>query len=919
MARSRRRPTELAVNIGETIGRYQVLAKLGEGGMGEVYRARDSKLGREVAVKVLPDAVAGDTDRVARFEREAKALAALNHPHIASLFGLEDSGSRHVLVMELVDGETLADRLANGPIPLAEALLLARQIADALEAAHERDIVHRDLKPANIKVTPEGAVKVLDFGLAKAMDRGLGTSSDLSLSPTLSVHSTQAGLILGTAAYMSPEQAKGLPADHRSDVFSFGCVLYELLTGRQPFPGDSVTDVLASVLAREPEWTTLPATLDPRLTRLLRRCLAKSRRQRWQAMGDVRAEIEFIVAEPAAANPAPIATASPVPPLWKRALPAAAVVVLSSAIAGGLAWSLRPAAAPPQVVRFSVPLSAESALYTNFNRQVLALSADGKSVVFAGDKVYIRPVSEATAQPIPGTEGMTSSTHPAFSPDGRTLVFWAASDRTLKRLTLGSNSITMLCPLAEGGLGLTWQGDNIYFADQGQGVKRVSANGGKVEVVVPLTGREEIYGPQLLPDGDTLIFTLGTRSMPSWDQARIVAQSLSTGQRTVLVENATDGRYVRTGHLLFGRGGVVFAVPFDTTRRAVVGEPIAVLEGVRRAAPGTTGAVHYAVSDNGSLVYLPGLVAAGASLQLALFDRTGAAESLNVPLGPYYNPRVSPDGTMLAVGTDDSKEAAIWIYGFAKSSAARRLTFGGRNTSPVWSADGRRVTFQSTREGDASIWWQRADGTDAATRLTRPEQGASHTPQSWSPDGKHLLFDEARSDRVAIMDWSLADGKATLFSSVESETPSDATFSPDGKWVAYSVRPVANTTQAIVYVEPYPRTGARYQISKVEEDGHHPAWSPDGREIFYTPGPGNRFLAVPITPTPTFAFGDPVLIPRPFVNAPPSAARTYDIVHDGKRFLGLRTDIGSNGLPMAPQIQVVLNWFEELKARVPTK
>jgi serine/threonine protein kinase len=595
----------MTLSPGARIGVYEVVSLLGAGGMGEVYRARDTKLGREVAVKVLPDGMTDDADRVARFEREAKALAALNHPHIASLFGLEENASRRLLVMELVEGETLADHVARGPLPVGEALVIARQIADALEAAHERGIVHRDLKPANVKVTPGGAVKVLDFGLAKAMDLGGGSTPDLSFSPTLSMRGTQAGLILGTAAYMSPEQAKGMPADHRSDVFSFGCVLYELLTACQAFPGDSVTDILASVLAREPQWATLPKTLDPRLTRLLRRCLAKSPRQRWQAMGDVREEIEYILAEPMPApSPSPSPAVAPqAQPLWARALPVAVAVVLSSAIAGGTVWSLRPKVASPQVVRFSVPISAESALFTNFNRQVLALSPDGKTVVFAGDKVYVRPISEMTAQPIPGTEGMTSSTHPAFSPDGRTLVFWAANDRTLKRVTLGSNALTTLSPLSEGGLGLTWQGDYIYFADTGQGIKRVSGNGGKIEVVVGLTGREEIYGPQLLPDGDTLIFTLGTRFMSSWDQAKIVAQSLRTGERTVLVENATDGRYVASGHLLFGRGGVVFAVPFDKTRRAVVGEPIAVIEGVRRAAPGTTGAVHYAVSDDGSLVY----------------------------------------------------------------------------------------------------------------------------------------------------------------------------------------------------------------------------------------------------------------------------------------------------------------------------
>jgi serine/threonine-protein kinase len=377
-----------------------------------------------------------------------------------------------------------------------------------------------------------------------------------------------------------------------------------------------------------------------------------------------------------------------------------------------------------------------------------------------------------------------------------------------------------------------------------------------------------------------VIFTLGSRGMPSWDDAQIVAQSLRTGTRRTLVPNATDGRYLPSGHLVFGRGGVLFAVPFDVNRLSVVGEPVTIVEGVRRAAPGTTGAMHYAVSDTGTLVYFQGpITAASTALQLGLFDRTGAAEPLSVPLGPYNHPRLSPKGTQVAIHSDDGKESQVWVYGLSKSSAARRLTFGGRNSFPIWSADGQRVTFQSTRDGDAGIWWQRADGTDNATRVTRPDAGASHVPKSWSPDGRHLLFDDVRGDQVTLRDFSLADGKSVPFSSVSSDVPSDATFSPDGHWVAYTLR-MLKSAQGVIYVEPYPPTGARYQVSKEAEDGHHPAWSTDGRELIYTPGPGNRLTAVPVVTTPSFSFGEGTAIPRPFTNAPPTNARTYDVTDD---------------------------------------
>ena len=914
----------MSLTAGTRIGPYEVLGSLGAGGMGEVYRARDSKLKREVAIKVLPADVANDRERLARFQREAEVLASLNHPFIAHVYGIEDpsTGSgQAALVMELVEGEDLSQRIARGPIPVDEALATAKQIAAALEAAHDAGIVHRDLKPGNIKVRDDGTVKVLDFGLAKALAQGsrIGEqgSGEVANSPTItSPAMTMRGVILGTAAYMSPEQAKGKVVDKRADIWAFGCVLFEMVTGKRAFKGDDVTDIITSVMRDTPDWNALPAETPLTIRTLLRRCLEKDLRKRAPHMAIARLAIEDAMtsgSEVGAVKPAVVVPASRGRRGVSALLIAATAVVV--ALGGFAAWRLAPVPAAPTVVRFQIPTSPEAMLQANFNRQLLAVSPDGTQVVGASDALYIRSISEVEARLVAGTDGFTSLTHPAFSPDGKSIAFWAGSDRTLKRVTISTGAVTTLCPLSEGGYGLDWAGDQIYFSDNDEGIKRVAATGGEPALIIPVTPPEQAYGPQLLPGGDAVMFTVGARNMLAWDNATIVVESLRTKTRKVVLEKATNARYVSTGHLVFGRGGVLYAVRFDLEQLAVLGQPMAVVEGVRRAAPGTTGAVQMAVSDGGTLAYIEGPVSAqGAPFQIALFDHRGNSEPLTIQAGAYSHPRVSPDGTRVAMTVDDGKERQVWIYGLGKGSAARRLTFGGDNVLAEWSRDGERVAFHSTRDNQRGIWWQRADGADTAVRLTEPREDASHVPQSFSADKQHLLFDEAKDNRVTLWDLTIADRTVKQIAIPDSDAATDATFSPDGRWFAYTVRPL--TAQAIVYVEPYPPTGARYQISSPGEDGHHPVWSRDGKELAYTPGPGNRFHVKSITTTPEFAFGDAVLIPRPFINAPPSSERTYDTTPD-RRILSLRTDIGPDGKPMSPNVQVVVNWLEELKQRLP--
>jgi Tol biopolymer transport system component len=901
---------------GARLGSYEIVSVLGAGGMGEVYRARDTKLGREVAIKVILEAFAADADRVARFEREAKVLASLNHPHIAALYGMEHSGAQHFLVMELVEGQTLADRLARGALPVEETLAIAVQIAEALEAAHEKGVVHRDLKPANIKVTPDDRVKVLDFGLAKAVETQASSSSAAN-SPTLSMMASQAGIILGTAAYMSPEQAKGFPADHRSDIFSFGSVVFEMLTGRQPFQGETAPEVLASVLVREPDINRLPPDLNPRLAEVVRRCLEKHPKRRWQAIGDVRAELESIAAAP---RTQPQAAVSLTPrPIWKRALVVLACSTVAAALAAAATWTLKPDRVL-RPVRFSIVLP-EGQRFTAGIRRSAAISPDGATIAYLADnRIYVRAIDALQPTEVPGTQSIAGPVSPVFSPDGRSLAYVVRGDNVVKRVPLGGGpGVTLYSEPVASGIG--WNGDTILIPramPDFRGVVGVHENGGPPRPLVTLKSSEVGESPQLLPDGKTVLLTVATgeRGTERWEQASIVAFSLKSGERKVLVESGSDGRYLPTGHLLYARAGTVLAIPFDVGRLATNGTAVQVIEGVRRPPGGASGLADYATSANGTLVYVPGPVQPSPTggWQVVLADEKGTATPLKLTPGPFRTPRAAPpDGARIALESDDGKEAFIGIYDVSGATALRRLTDSGKDRFPVWSPDGRRIAFQSERDGDAAIFWQPADG-GAAERLTKPGSGERHVPQSWS--GDVLLFDVVTNAEVTLWTLSVKDRKTARFGSARSTALTAAVFSPDGRWVAYNT--FARPGGSEVYVEPYPATGTRQVLIRgTSRVAHHPLWSPDSKVLYYVPSLGVS-ERVTVSTAPSFAFGNPEKIVRNFQEASPTSPRMYDMMPDG-RFLSLRTATASaaDALSSKPEFVVVLNWFEELKAKVP--
>jgi serine/threonine-protein kinase len=891
---------------GQKFSHYRLVEKIGEGGMGVVWRARDTRLDRDVALKVLPEAFTSDADRLARFEREAKVLASLNHPNIGSIHGLEEADGVKALVLELVEGPTLADRIAEGPIPLDEALPIARQVAEAFEAAHEQGIIHRDLKPANVKVKTNGTVKVLDFGLAKAFLPEVG-DADLSQSPTLTARATQMGVIMGTAAYMSPEQARGKPVDKRTDIWAFGCLLYETLTGRQTFPGETVSDTIAAVLKQEPNWSALPASTPIKVRDLLQRCLQKDSQQRLRDIGDARIEIEESLAEPSAAPREGMAVR--IGPSWKRPVTwsVLGLLVVLSALTGGLTvWRLirTPLSSPP-LNRLAVPLQSAAPLESKTLHPAVALSPDGTHLVYVARRsdstqLYLRPMDQFEATPIPGTEGGSG---PFFSPDGRWVGFFA--DGMLKKVSLLGGSPLRICEVPSAMVrGASWGGDDtiVFSWLASMGLLRVSAKGG-IPKAVTEAGSHSYLWPEILPGGRDILFTSIARGR--FADARIGVLSLETGETKFLDVLGSNAHYAPSGHVVFARAGALLAVPFDLEQRESIGEPMIVVEDVMGNP--STGAGHFSISGAGDLAYVGGAVDAAEST-LVWVDRRGKEEPLPLPQGVYEDPRLSPNGQRLAVTVNSND---IWVYDVNRGTPIR-LTFDEAvEHEPIWTPDEKRITFSSNRDGTPNLFWRLADGSGEAEQLTKSEY--AHYANAWSPDGKVLIY-TTTSDRIGGVDtWlfrldnGMNDRKTEPFINTPHSEWS-AKFSPNGRWVAYLSDEMG---QAEVYVRPYPERDPKIPIST--GGGVEPVWARDGRELFYRNG--DKMMVVSITVEPTFIPSKPEMLFEGQYRLSAPGYPYYDVAPDGQRFVMIK----ASGVRSAPTyVNVVLNWFEELNRLLPT-
>jgi eukaryotic-like serine/threonine-protein kinase len=895
----------MALTAGTKLGHYQITDLLGKGGMGEVYRARDAKLGREVAIKALPTEFEKDAERLARFEREARMLAALNHPNIAAIYGLEQSDATRFLVLELIEGDTLADRLKLGAIPVDEALKLALQIAEALEAAHEKGVIHRDLKPANIKITPDGKVKVLDFGLAKAY---MGDAGDVNLSnsPTMSMAATQQGLILGTAGYMSPEQANGEVADKRADIWSFGVVLFEMLTGRPLFTGKTVSYILADVLRTEPNWKSLPANLHPRVRMILERSLEKEAKNRLSGISDARVEIQK-----ALVNPADSFAAAPVasPTRSLSLLPWIAAVVLA-AVTGVAVWSLRPIEQKPPVSRWSYVLP-EGSSFRNPGRAVVDISADGSQIVYnAVDGLYIRSIGEFEARKIQGTEGPISS--PTFSPDGQWIAFFSGNDRQIRKIAIAGGAAVPLAPVATAPDSISWDIDNTILFTSADGIWRLSASGGNPERIVSPEAQAFGSYAQLLPGANAILSNVG--GGPGGGVGQIGVYSIQSRKSKLLFPGSRP-RYLRTGHIVYVQSGALFAVAFDLDRLEVKGGPVSLVEGIQLLPP------QYSMSESGALVYIAnnGVQTATSGI-LSWVDQTGVQTPLPVPPMPYRQPRLSPDGTRVAVYTESGAKKEIWVYDLDGKSQIQRLAGEGNNSRPIWTPDSQRLTFTSDRKGAESIWWQPADGSKPAEPITEGEKTLPHWPDAWTPDGKTLAFTKYNSSEQSI--WALSPGAGSkpqfVAGGIGTDQAGGADFSPDGKWIAYRTNV---TTPPHIQLQPFPTTGARWDTAS--EGGAYPMWSKDGRHLFYRRQTAAAELGKLAVIDISIAGGSPRftnerILPIRFQVF--FGNRDYDITKDGKRLMVIVPEGNAEAprAPARPQINVVLNWLEELKSRVPS-
>jgi serine/threonine-protein kinase len=930
----------MTLSVGGRFGSFEILAPLGQGGMGVVYRARDTRLARDVAIKVLPAAVASDPERLARLDREAQILASLNHPHIAQIYGLEDGDGVRALVMELVEGPTLEQLIARAAsasggradargIPIAEALAIATQIAEALDAAHDRGVVHRDLKPSNIKVRPDGAVKVLDFGLARALEHPVdAVGASAAMSPTMSIHATQPGMVLGTAAYMSPEQATGKQADHRSDLWAFGVVLLEMLTGRPAFGGDTVPEVLAAVLKTQPDWTALPPDTPAPVRRLLRRCLQKDRSRRLDSAADARLEIEDALSrsepEPGPAGPAP----PRVSPLTIAALIAASALIAALAMWMSLRRSQDDHAS---AIRFTEAPPSTQPLKLNQFATVIAVSPDGRHFVYAarggdenvesggtGGALMLRSLDRLEA-----TALVPSGRSPFFSPGGDWVGYFDDNEFVVKRVPISGGSPVGICRFVGGPRGASWSDDNtIVFAtaDPATGLWRVPAGGGEpTPLTTPDAGepRGDHFFPSVLPGARGVLFTIADPGRPG--DATVAVLDLESGEQRALVRGGSHARYIATGHLVYAASGTLRAMRFDLDRLQVVGEPLPVVEDVSVT---STGAAQFDVSPAGSLVYVTrDASSAPPPRSLEWVDRKGRGQPLKAPVRPYAAAHLSPDGTRVAlqIGGQDS---GIWIWDLARETI-RKLTHGPLDGHPEWTPDGRHLVFASSRGGLPSLYMQAADGSGPIERLT--DSDGARWPTGVASDGTFVIGHEyGNTTSFDLFVLPLARGGSAP-SRGGSRAPTDTrgrtlvedplaqslpAIAPNQRYLAYQSN---ESGRSEIYVRPFPETDrGKWQVST--EGGSRPVWRQD--ELFYVDASG-ALVAVPVEKSgETFAWGTPIRLVGKAVEPGAPTIRSFDVAPDGQRFLLLRDDPAAASRATGANIVVVLNWGSELRTKL---
>ena len=864
----------MVINAGQRLGPYEVLSAIGAGGMGEVYRARDTRLGRVVAIKVLGGHLADRPELRERFEREAHAVANLHHPHICVLYDVGREGDTDYIVIEYLEGETLAERLTKGPLPLVQALEIGAQVADALDAAHRQGITHRDLKPANIMLVRRGGpsappdTKLLDFGLAKLNLTDGGTS----MSPTIAATST-AGMLVGTIHYMAPEQLEGKPADARTDIYALGAVIQEMLTGKRAFDG---------VVPLAP----------PALDRSVQRCLAKDPDDRWQSARDLAAELKWISEADAAPTIASIAARRSM--LRGRTFAAAVggILVLAAALAVAR-WRVIPTASAPVALptRLVITLPRGDTFPTDQSQggSELALSPNGDRLVYAAvrggaSRLFVRAMDSLDIRELPGTIG---ANNPVVSPDGQTVAFFA--DGKLKKIPLAGGSATVITS-GQGFTASAWEGDAIVFVDTPGGpLLQVSVEGGQPRVIRESTSGG-VSAPTFLPGG-ALVYSVAPGP---YGGGRLVARNADSTTEHSLASNATSPKYIESGHLVYWRAGSLFAAPFDATKLQIAGPELPVVDDVALGG--------FSVSRTGSLAYVTG--ASGAPRRLVWVDRSGGRTALDAPERPYDSPELAPDGGRVAVEIGPQ----TWIYDFARGALTRLAFEGSVNDSPIWTPDGKRVAVRSDRAGSNRVFWMLADGSGGAEQLTDGSIG--QLPRSFSPDGQWLAYQET-SPQTRRNVWFLrvADHTKQPFL-VTRATEGAAKFSPDGRWIAY----VSDESgKPEVYVQPFPAAGGKWQVST--DGGTEPVWNRNGRELFYRSG--DRMMAVDVMTQPTFSSGRPrQLFEGKYVSSLfPLTGFAYDVSQDGQKFLMIE----ETGSTTAAQINVVLNWKEELNRRVPLK